>query len=482
MKHRQFALLLLLGCISTAAPCRGEDPVAALLADGYRKITDGKSAAMTFQEAIRKDAAVPKQWALLQKGDVGYARILSEMALAYQLEGRQKESRVLLQAAIEVKPSDLGLQLQLGEVHWQAQDYGLALKAFEEALGLNSKSAAAWHGKARCLQNAAQPKEALEAYEKAAELAPDNAKYLRDLGRLVSLRGDSARALKIYRQVAELSPDDSSVRCDIGWLHYRRGQHAEALRIFLRETEKRDSGAGCWWGLGTVMTRLGRLKEAVRPLTVASEKDPTAPGVWRDLGALHFALKNHEGAAEAYRSALVLAVDNPVIWHQLGECLKALGKYEEALAAYRTSSSLDSMGDAWGDEMHVLILMKQYGKAVETGKKALALGLFDLKKNPGGLANPRYVYRMLAEAYNALKRYEDAVRACEEADRASRHTGDGVYHRCYIQKGDALRGLGDLKGAERAYRKAMRGPEPGIAKERLRHLEGMQERPEGKPE
>jgi len=482
MKRHPFPALLCLGCIVTVAPCHGEDTAAALLTDGHQKVREGKLAASVFQEAIRRDAALPKQWALMQKDDVSYARILSEMALAYQLERKLKESRALLQAAIEAKPSDLGLQLQLGDLHWQAQNFGLALAVFEKALEMDPKSAAAWHGKARCLQNTAEPDGALKAYEKATDLDPDNPKYLRDLGRLVCLRGETSRALKIYQRVADLSPEDTSIRCDIGWIHYRRGEYAEALKVFLRETKKDAADAGCWWGLGTVMTRLGRLKEAVHPLTVASQKDPAAPGIWRDLGTLHYTLGNHQEAAEAYRGALGLAMDHPVLWHHLGECLKALGKYEEALAAYRTASSLDSTGDAAGDQMQVLILMKQYEKAAETGKKALALGLFDLKTNPKGLSNPRYVYRELAEAYNGLKRYEDAIRACEEADRTSRHTGDGVYHHSYLQKGDAYVGLGEPREAEKAYQKAMRGPEPEIAKERLRRLEAMQEEPEEKPE
>jgi tetratricopeptide (TPR) repeat protein len=468
-------LAVCLACLAYQWPSHGEETVADLLARGHKEVSEGKAATSVFREAIGRDAALPKHWALLQKDDVGFAQICNEMALAYQLEGKLKEALEIVEAGVSAKPSDISLQLQLGDIQWQSRNYGLGQKAFEKALEINPKSAAAWHGKARCLQNTAETEEAEKAFEKAVELEPGNVRYLHDLGRLVYHTGDMGRALKIFRQAASLSPEDTMVNCEIGWIHYKQGHYADALSVFLKQTRKPNADPSCWFGLGTVMVRLERLEEAVRPLKTACEKDPAAPGYWRDLGSLLYRLERHEEATEAFRNALALAMDNPVVWHLLGTCLEKTAKYEESLAAYRTASSLDPMGDAWGDQMHILILLKQYEEAVATGKKALAQGTFDPKKNKLGLTNPRYVHRMMAEAYNKLQRYEDALKACDDAERVSREGGSGVYHLCYIQRGDALAGLGQVSKARDAYKKASRGPEPEAAEQRLRALEGVPE-------
>ena len=123
--------------------------------------------------------------------------------------------------------------------------------------------------------------------------------------------------------------------------------------------------------------------------------------------------------------------------------------------------------------MHMLNKLKRYGDSIEIAVKALEKGTFDPKHNRGGLTNPRYVYRMLAEAYNGLRSYKEALRACGGAEKASRETGSGVYHLCYIQKGDACAGLGQFEVARRHYRKALRGPAPEEAKERLQSLEKL---------
>ena len=123
--------------------------------------------------------------------------------------------------------------------------------------------------------------------------------------------------------------------------------------------------------------------------------------------------------------------------------------------------------------MHMLNKLKRHGESITIAVKALERGTFDPKDNRRGLTNPRYVYRMLAEAYNGLRSYKEALRACDGAERASRETGSGVYHLCYIQKGDACAGLGQFEVARRHYRKALRGPAPEEAKERLQSLEKL---------
>lgn len=455
----------------------GEGSLADRLEIGYQQVAGGQSALTVFQEAIQLDSVKPKEWALGKKGDPLFAPLCSAMGLAYQVLDKTKEARELLTAAAEAKPSDITYRLQLGELHWQMRNYELGYQTFEAALELNDRSAAAWHGKGRCLQDSAEPEKALKAFERAVELSPKNVTYLRDLGRLAYHLGDLRRALKLLQDASKANPKDTSLQCEIGWIHLRSGKLGDALSIFARQTKEAHADASCWFGLGTALVRLKRLEEAIAPLRKACELDSEAQGYWRDLGNIFFLLERYQEAAEAYRNSLAIEDDQAVVWDSLGNCLAALFKWQEALAAYVTASSLDPMGDSWGNQMHALNQLKRYSEALEVGRKALALGVFDPKDlSKRGLTNPRYVCRIMAESHIGLKRYEDALAACDAAEKVSRETGSGVYHRCYIERGDALVGLGQIAKAREAYKKAMRGEDDAdMARRRLEGMDKLQE-------
>jgi tetratricopeptide (TPR) repeat protein len=450
-----------------------EGSVAEILTEGYQLISKGQSASLNFQRAIQKDKILPRHWALAQKNDVIFHRICGEMAMAYRFESMNEEALQLIEAAIANRPEDITFLLQLGDLHWEASNMGKAYEAFDKVLDLRPKSAAGWHGLARCLQDMRKPKEAIRSFEQAIEISPDNPKYIRDLARLLALQGhDMKRALELYRRAAKLSPHDTQIQCSIGWIHYRSNKITEALKLFVRETRRPNADHSCWYGLGTVLAKLNRLKEALPPLKKACDIDPTAPGYAKDLGNIYFRLKQYPEATSAYRNALATSFDDdPVTWHSLGLSLEEQNKLDEALASYKTAASIDPSGDAFADQMHVLIKQGKYEEALKIGREAAALGIFNRKKKKVGLINPRYVHRMMAEAYNQMKLYEQALKACDVAESVSRKTGGGVYHLCYIQRGDALDGLGKIKDARRAYKTARRGPEAKIAEQKLRELE-----------
>ncbi|MDA1141818.1 MAG: tetratricopeptide repeat protein [Planctomycetota bacterium] len=463
--------ILYLGLLSNSVFAEGS--VAELLTEGYQLISKGQSASLTFQSAVRKDKVLPLHWVLAQKNDVVFHRLCGDMAMAYKIESMNEEALQLIEAAIADRPEDITYLLQLGDLHWEAGNIGKAYEAFDKALEINPKSAAAWHGLARCLQDMRKPKEAIRGFEQAIEISPENPKYIRDLARLLALQGlDMKRALELYRRAASLTPEDTQIQCSIGWIYHRTNKITDALKLFVRETRHPNAHHSCWYGLGTVLVKMDRLSEAVPALKQACDLDPTAPGYAKDLGNVYFRLKQYPEATSAYRNALAASFDDdPVTWHSLGLSLEEQNRLDEALASYKTAASIDPSGDAFADQMHVLIKQSKFEEALEIGREASALGIFDQKKRKAGLVNPRYVHRMMAEAYNRMKLYEQALKACDEAESVSRKTGGGVYHLCYIQRGDALAGLGKIPDARNAYKTARRGPEGQVAEQRLRELE-----------
>jgi tetratricopeptide (TPR) repeat protein len=431
-------------------------------------VQQGGSAIGVFEKAVGKDVAGPKAWALSKKGEPHFAALCSQVCVAYQLAGKLGPARDLIQAAVDAQPAQVSYRLQLGDLQWQMQNYKSAIEAFEGVLERDDRNAAAWHGLGRCYQDTNRSERAMNAYGRAVQLHPNNVVYLRDLGKLSHFMGDKDRALQLLQRAAQIEPDNTSIPCEIGWVHLKSRDYSEALTVFRREVQKAHTQPSCWFGLGTALAQTGKLEEAVSALREACRRDPEAAGCWRDLGNVLYELRRYGEAAETYRKALLIQEDNPVLWVALGACLEASSLFVEALSAYRTASSLDSMGDAWGDQMHVYNRMGRFDEALALGQKTLGLGVYNPKKPENlGLTNPRYVYRMMAEAYIGQKKYAEALEECEKAEKASKAAGDGTYHRCFVERGDAWRGLGETKKARQAYEKALRGPEPEVARQRL---------------
>src|SRR6185437_6818110 len=91
---------------------------------------------------------------------------------ARQLQGRPAEAVAALRRALEIRPGDALLLMNLGTALRGAGDLDAAVVALRRACELAPELAAAWYNLGRTLGQAGRTGEGHEAYERALRLDP----------------------------------------------------------------------------------------------------------------------------------------------------------------------------------------------------------------------------------------------------------------------------------------------------------------------
>lgn len=246
---------------------------------------------------------------------------------------------------------------------------------------------------------------------------------------------DYDRAIETYKKVIALSPDSETL-------------------------------AGAYFRIGALYNFLKRYAEAVAPLREAVRLKPDLPLANYGLGNAYHNLKQYPEAVAAFQRALQLKPGEVTYLYMLGLSYAAMGNQSEALQTAKTLEAKNSTGfanllydrinelskqarqsnvpantsaAALADQGWKYYDAKDYSKAVEACKKALAL-------------DPRNVgaFNVLGLAYSGLNRYPDATAALQHA--ISLKPAEGLYR---YNLGLAYYSAGDDAKAIDAFRAAL---------------------------
>jgi tetratricopeptide (TPR) repeat protein len=171
-----------------------------------------KKAASATKDFPGKDES-KRRLALLESG----AGPSSELSVA-QLEAMTKE-----------QPNDLISQMRLGEAYQKQGASDKAAAAFEQALKLNPKLAAAVIKLAQLYAGPLQNKEkALDYAKKARELAPGDPQVAGILGKVAYDSGNFIWSYSVLQEAVRQRANDPSILHDLAWAAYSLGKVNEA--------------------------------------------------------------------------------------------------------------------------------------------------------------------------------------------------------------------------------------------------------------
>jgi len=143
---------------------------------------------------------------------------------------------------VEKNPSDVKGHMALGTLLDQSGDTAGAKAAYEKALALQPKFAAAANNLAWLIANSPEP----------------------DLG----------EALRLSMMAKEAFPEDPYMADTLGWIHYKRGSHKLALTQFAMATEKVPEMPVLRYHLAMALVADGQKEQAKIELTkVLASKD-----------------------------------------------------------------------------------------------------------------------------------------------------------------------------------------------------------------
>ena len=274
------------------------------------------------------------------------------------------EAESAVRAAIEARPREPGLLIELGYVHSDQYRYEVALEWFEKALEVDplNSTALKWRvaalrwlrrfGEAESAVRAAieaWPREpgllielgyvhdnqanyevALEWFEKALEVDPLNSIALK--WRVTALRrlrrfGEAESAV---RAAIEARPREPGLLIELGYVHNDQYRYEVALEWFEKalEVDPLNSTALKW--RVTALRGLRRFGEAESAVRAAIEARPREPRLLIELGYVHDNQANYEAALEWFEKALQLDPRNVSAINARSVVLRSLRRFDEA--------------------------------------------------------------------------------------------------------------------------------------------------------
>lgn len=350
------------------AVCRFPAVMDSIFTRAYAAHRDGRlaDAERDYRAALDADPAHADAWHLLgvlrhQQGD---------HAAAAELVGR----------AVQLRPEDPGLQLNLGNAlkalgqldgaierfrnaltlapEFALAHYNLgnaytaagrhedAVDAFRRSLHLQPGDAPTWNNLGNALHACERHDEALDAFARALALHPGHAGAHNNLGMTLAALGRADEAIAHFREALSLEPRFIAAHFNLGNTLDAIGKHAQAVAAFEAALALHALFPPALLGLGNALAALGRHAEAIAPLERAVGLDPKLSLAWLSLGNAHHAQRAHEAALRAYDEALRLRPE--LASARLNRALTrlTLGDFTRGLPEYEARLEFAAAGDA----------------------------------------------------------------------------------------------------------------------------------------
>ncbi len=298
---------------------------------------------------------------------------------------------------------------------WQ-DDLSRAETFFRQALDRHQRDtdrAVAWYHLGNVYHQLNRIQEAIEAYQKAAELDPTYAQPWSSLGDVYRSLDQSEEAMAAYRQAIGLNPNEPWPYHYLGALHEQQEEYEAAITRFQQAIERHRADrdrAISWQQLGQVHFSQKRHQEATKAFRQAGALDPTYALPWYYLGDTYRVLNRQEQAINAYERAAELDPAYSATWSNLGDLYAASDRLEEAITAYQRTIALNPtnswayhhLGDIFAQRGDHEAALTYYRQATERHRQDHDRAL---------------AWSSLGDVYRALRRFEEAINAYQQANR-----------------------------------------------------------------
>ncbi len=284
-------------------------------------------------------------------------------------QGQHAEAADLVRRAVDLRPDDAALQLNLGNALKALGQLEAAVERFRNALTLSPAFALAHYnlgnayavlgrhedamfsfGHAVRLQpgdasshnnlgNAyhalGRYTEAVDSFRRALKIRPGHAGAHNNLGMSLNALGDTEGALAQFRAALDVQPRFVAAHFNYANTLDATGRHAQAVAAFEAALALQPRFTPALFGLGNALVALGRHEAAVSPLEHVIGLDPKFSLAWLALGTAHHALGRHEAAVRAFDEALRVRPDlaaahlnRALAWLTTGDFRRGLPEYE----------------------------------------------------------------------------------------------------------------------------------------------------------
>jgi tetratricopeptide (TPR) repeat protein len=313
---------------------------------------------------------------MTEPNSVAAARFVGD-ALASLHAGRPQDAEMLCRRALTLQPGHTGALSVLGLVLHEARRFGEAELVFRELTQAQPEEPVHWMNLGTAQRALGRADSALPAFARAAELGATTPDYYFNLGLTHLDRKDYEAARAVLEQATALAPRDAEIRF----------QYAYALHECLRTEPAVDALRG-WQSL-----------QGLNPDLIAR------------IGNLLMNLGASEQAEEALRTALAGGAPDPGTSVTLVRMLERTNRVSEARSVLEQAAKVPDPSGSEGS-----LTLARATLAQRDGDHELAVRLFtQVLADVHHLDRRQFQLFPLAKSLDALKRYDEAFAALQEA-------------------------------------------------------------------
>jgi Flp pilus assembly protein TadD len=174
----------------------------------------------------------------------------------------------------------------LGLSAWKDGEYGVAGRAFEQALALDPRHVKSLINWSRVLLEMGEPHEALAKLDEALAIDPESSAAYRLLGRAYHQLGQPEEAVGAYRQAILLDEGDAWSMNNMALIFIEAGMYEEAVPPLARAVELRDDVGVFRNNLGMALEHTGDYRAALESYEAAVSLDSSAVRAQANLDRL----------------------------------------------------------------------------------------------------------------------------------------------------------------------------------------------------
>ena len=268
--------------------------------------------------------------------------LLARIGLAYLELNEFDQAIAALEAAVELSPSDLNFELQLGQTLVVARRFPEALEVVRGAQERHSDHLSLSRLEAQALSGNGELDEAVSVLRSALETHPDEPFAYVALANLYGEADQFDEAQRILEAADERVPGNESILFQLGAVSERQQQYADAERRFRQVLAGDPQHAAALNYLGYMLADRGvRLEESVALLRRAIAIDPHNGAFLDSLGWAYFKLNQFALAEPHLQQASDQLRSNSVVQDHLGDLMYELRRYREAIAAWERALAGD---------------------------------------------------------------------------------------------------------------------------------------------
>ena len=232
-------------------------------------------------------------------------------------EGKLEEAERLYREILEIEPTQLDANNNLGVLLQSSNRLEEAEKSYKKAIELKPDYAEAHYNLGNTLNNLKKFEEAEKSYKKAIELKPDYLSAHQNLGITFNKLGHLEKAKECYEKVIEINPNYPVSHNNLGNIQKDLGRLDEAEASYRKAILLKPDLAEAHNNLGAIMNKLERLEEAEVSYRKAIELKPDYAGAHTNLGGLLVKLNKLEEAETFFKKAIEFKPDYEEAKHLL---------------------------------------------------------------------------------------------------------------------------------------------------------------------